>query len=211
MRRGARACDRSDLSQSFRLPFSFRPPRPALSPSPGFWPFRLLFPLDALPRISPAFQFSSPENMSLSLVVTDHHLRGDSAAVASEPAGPLPTATLGGEAKPSSHARDAGAARRALRRWSPRAWWSMDRCHVAARAAAGCGGVYAVPVVTRVAPAGRGAGSQGPDACGCGTSDARAPTSEGEKKRAAAGTESRGVDFFLSSFYAFRVPFKFSS
>jgi len=146
--------------------------------------------------------------MSLSLVVTDHHLRGDSAAVASEPAGPLPTATLGGEAKPSSHARDAGAARRALRRWSPRAWWSMDRCHVAARAAAGCGGVYAVPVVTRVAPAGRGAGSQGPDACGCGTSDARAPTSEGEKKRAAAGTESRGVDFFLPS-VPFASPSKF--
>jgi len=123
----------------------------------------------------------------------------DSAAVASEP-GPLPTATLGGEAKPSSHARDAGAARRALRRWSPRAWCSMDAMPCR-RAAAGCGGVYAVLVVTRVAPADRGAGSQGPDACG--TSDARAPTSDSEGGKKSVRRQARNlvgwISFFLPS------------
>jgi hypothetical protein len=175
VRRGAGACDRSDLSQSFRLPFSFPPPgRPSLPlPVSGLFGFYFRSNARCLAAYLPRFPILLPrEHLPFARGHRPPLVR-DSAAVASEP-GPIPTATAWwrSEAKPGSHARDAGAARRAsdaavvttglvVPRWKP--------CRRACR----CGGVCAVLVVARVASADRGAaGSRGPD--GCGTSDARA-------------------------------------
>lgn len=122
MRRAARACDRTDLSQSFRLPFPFPSPA-AAAPSPFFssWflPFFFKFYFHSMDRCPPFARGHRPLTQS---PVT--HAR---TCVRFRLLFLLRTECLvGGEVKrtrPGLHVRDASAAarRRAVRRRSPRA------------------------------------------------------------------------------------------
>ena len=206
MRRGARACDRSDLSQSFRLPFSFPPPRPGPLSLSRFLAFSAFISARCLAAYLPRARTCPFRSWSPTTTLRD------SAAVASEP-GPLPSSY--GFAWRRSEA-ELACTRRGRRASCAAAAVTtglvLDGC--LAMSPCRCG---LRRRVCRSSGHPRRAGRPWCRITGAGRvrhircARAHFRFRRGKKKRAAAGTESRGVDFFLSSFYAFRVPFKFSS